>query len=828
MPADPPDLARGFYLEPKPKVPDEIANPVDDSVIIIDADTTDSDPQLVDGALKIESSDGTVTIDLSPIIGTGDGKGGSLDDDFDGNLADYIDEAERQRILSEVLQAIESDEQSRKEWLETRAKGIDMLGFKLEEPRGDTGASTAPVEGMSTVRHPLLPEAVIRFQSNAAAELLPPSGPCKVRSDSPSAPPTDTSGATMPGATPAAAGHNGGPPLDDEEAVQPPAGTDNDDLAEALEKDFNHYLTVVDKGYRADTDRMLFLVGFGGCGFKKVYSDPIRRMPLSRSVDAADLIVSNAANDIDDAGRVTHRIFMRKSTLIRMQLAGVYRKLDNLSQPYQQLNPVDIKIMAIQGFNPMPIRPEDHLYTIYESYVELDIQGFEHTDKEEKATGLQLPYRVTIEKDSRQLLEIRRNWKKDDENCLAKKVFVKYPFIPALGFYDIGLLNILGNANRALTAAWREMLDSGMFANFPGFLYADTAGRQATNEFRIPPGGGMKIATGGKNIGDVVMRLPYNDVTPGLAQLVQNVEATAKAAGGTAEMQVGEGKQDAPVGTTLALIEQATKMLAAVHVRLHAAQAEEFQLLKERFREDPEAFWRQTRRPSKPWDAQMFLAALDNNDIVPAADPNTPSHMHRVMKAMAIGQMVQLMPMLFDPKAVASRIMRMLGIPDPNSLFAAPGSQPGGDQQPPVDPSKMASVQLKQQQMQQEAAQHEQERQDEANSQAQENDSRMKEVALESQDRAADRASREKVAQIREDTQRMKTEADTQREQQQLQQQQVQHDQQMAHQVQSDQLQHEQHIQQSQQQHEQGMQQHAMKQEETQQKPNEGLGAPPI
>ena len=520
----------------------------------------------------------------------------------------------------------------------------------------------------------------MRFQSNASAELLPAGGPCKVRDDSPIKP------APPPGAPPGI-GHNGGPEMTDgpdpeAASLDPNAQTDDDgdDLAEALEKDMNHYLTATDKGYRPDTDRMLFWVGFGGAGFKKVYNCPIRRMPISRSVDASDLIVSNAANDFEDSGRVTHRIVMRRSTLVRMIIAGVYRNVGNIAQttPTQAPDAVASMIASVQGFSDRMQRPEDTNFTIYECYTELNIKWFEHVDADGEPTGLELPYRVTLDKDSLHVLEIRRNWKKDDQNCLPKRVFVKFPFIPALGFYDIGLLHLLGNADRALTAAWRMMLDAGMFSNFPGFLYADIAGRQQTNIFRIAPGSGAKIQTGGLPIQNVVMPLPYKDVSAGLTQLVTSIAETGQRVGGTAELQVGEGRQDAPVGTTLALIEQAGKMLSAVHGRLHYAQSEEFQLLKERFMEDPEAFWRHNPKCAKPWKVAQFIAALQKCDIVPAADPNTSSHMQRIMKAVAIKQLQAMNPSIYDPRSVDEMILKMLGIGNFQKLFAPP-PPPGWD-----------------------------------------------------------------------------------------------------------------------------------------------------
>jgi hypothetical protein len=287
-------------------------------------------------------------------------------------------------------------------------------------------------------------------------------------------------------------------------------------------------------------------------------------------------------------------------------------------------------------------------------------------------------------------LEIRRNWKENDAKFLAKKVFVPYQFVPGLGFYAIGLLQILGNTDVALTAAWRLMLDAGMFGNFPGFLYlknGDT--RQMSNQFRVAPGAGAPIQ-GADDIRKVVAPLPYKEPGPAFMSFVDNVAQTGQRVGGTAELQVGEGRQDAPVGTTLAMLEQAAKILDAVHKRLHAAQAEEFQMLKELFKADPGALTRYDKNRAV-WNEQVILTALENFDLVPVADPNTPSHIHRLMKAMAIKQLQQGNPELYDARAVDMRILGMLKVDDPESLFAPPAPAA----QPMADPTKMLEIQQK-------------------------------------------------------------------------------------------------------------------------------------
>lgn len=719
--------------------------PMGDGDTLIDAPaaptivTVDPDAQ----TMEVTQPDGSMIINFGPELPEG------ADDpmEHDANLAEFLTQEELKSIARDLLQGIGADEESRREWLDTRSKGIGLLGLQLKTPATDVSNTGA----VSTVDHPMLLEAVLRFQANARSELLPASGPVKIRDDQvqvsepeppappqppqpdplaphvpqpdpnmqpPAQPPMLPPGAMPPMAPPAggagpmpppmlppsgaggapmmpppdlgsgvpmpgveAMGGNGGPPM-----VSP----SRNELSEALETDLNHYLTVTAKEYYPDTDRMLLYVGFSGCGFKKVYKCPIRRRPVSESVDAKDLIVSNAATDMNNSGRVTHQIMMRRATLKRMEMVGAYRVVEGLdaTQPTPQPNEVDEKIAEVQGVAAKPQRPEDADYTIYECYCELDIPGFEHLGEDGEPTGLPVPYVVVLEKDSREVLAIRRNYDEDDDLCLAKLPFVKYPFVPGLGFYDIGLIHILGNTTRALTAAWREMLDTGMFANFPGFLFLKSAIRgNDTNEFRTMPGQGTPIDSSAAKIGDAVMPLPYKDVGQGLMSLMDSIAETGARVGGTAEVAVGEGKQDAPVGTTIALMEQATKIVDAVHKRLHAAQAEEFQLLKAEFRKDPEALWRSNKKSKLAAalgdvkaDAKreaakaLVIQALEDADIVPAADPNTPSHMHRIMKAVAIMQIAMAQPDLYDMKQVHKRVLQMLNVEDINELWgeAAP------------------------------------------------------------------------------------------------------------------------------------------------------------
>ena len=640
---------------------------------------------------KIELDNGGVIIEIGPPA-----PAEPLDESWDANLALELPDAVLSRVGDDLLRAIEEDDQSRREWLENRAKGIELLGLKIEAMRASGGATgSAPLEGMSQFRDTLLLESVIRWAANAFAEMCPTDGPAKV-------------GEETFGATP-----------------------DIDNLADCLEKDLNKYLTVVDKPWVPDTDAMIVRIAVDGCQFKKVYHDPILRRPVSRAINAEDLIVNNAATSLFDAGRITHRSRMRPSMLKRMQILKVYRNVPLLEPGWTDKNAVDQATEEISGIRKNDSsEPKERDFEIFECYCEYDIPGLEHkTDGE--ADGLAVPYKVTIDKESRQVLEIRRNWDEEDELCLPKTYFVQFPFIRGFGFYGIGLSHMLGNMTSALTAISREFIDNGMFANFPGGVIRKGAGgsRQNSSVNAVPPGGMIELETDGLPIQQVFMALPYKDLGPVFAQFVAAMQQNGQRLGGTADVQVGEGGQDAPVGTVLAMIEQAIKPMLATHKRLCQAESDELQLLVERFREDPESFWRGNKQPTLQWDKDRFFQAINNNDIAARADPNTASHMQRMMRNAALYQMAKDDPTAFNLKQIRQMCIRGIGFANPDQFLVM--------QQPatPPDPKAIAA---------QTSAQADlidaQARQQKVQFDAQSNAERMK-------NDAADRQSKEKIAQ---------------------------------------------------------------------------------
>jgi hypothetical protein len=607
-------------VEPRPKEPEDTP--------VLDAEGN---------VIKIEHADGSVTVSINgkPLQSAERAERTG----WFKNLADDISDMELTRICEDLMRGIADDDQSRQEWVDMVADSVSLLGLKLENPQSGTSGDGAAVEGMSRVRHPLLLEACLRFQANANGEFLPVDGPVKVRDDD----------------------NNSTP--------------DFDDLANQYQKDFNHYLTSTAHEFYPDTDRMFLKLGFQGMGFKKIYYCPIRQRPVSETVEAKDLIVNNEATSLQNASRITHRIWLKKSTFKRMQILGVYRDVDVGTARQPDLNAIDKAEKEQQGVAQGNMsRPEDRDREIYECYCELDIEGYEHKWRG-KPSGLEVPYRVTIDVSSRQILAVCRDYNKKSVGPLPerRRTFVPYVFVPGFGFYGIGLLHILGNTTNAITAAWREMLDNGMFANFPGFLYAKQAGRQDTLLKRVPPGGGSPIDTQGMPIGQAVMPLPYNttQMAP-LMTLVDNMAQTGMRLGGTSEQPVEEPRGNTPVGTTLATIEQAQKIINSVHKRMHAAQALEFACIAECFKEHPESFWECRDAPSYPWDQETFERALGQCNLVPVADPNTASQTQRIAKVVALkGAQSAAPPGMYDPIAVERIVVRTIGF-NPDQLLAPP------------------------------------------------------------------------------------------------------------------------------------------------------------
>lgn len=614
-------------------------------------DDGDSQTILVDpetGTVTEQQPDGGVIVRLDA---KKSGLGNKDEEKWFANLVDKIDGIKLSTITNDLIDGIKADDQSRQGWLLNGSKGMDILGLKLETPGSDV-SSTGEGPVMSKVRNPLLLEACLKGWANAEAELLPANGPVKVKSDG-------------------------------RETNQ----EDND--ADLLERAFNRYLTEKAVEYYPETSHMLLWgVYFRGSGFKKIYRCPMRRRPVSEKVDGKDLIVSDTSTDLRSCARITHQIEMRPSIFKRMVLIGAYRKTGGVPTPNPEPDAIDSKISIIQGTQPLPDRPEDKPYTIWETQCELDFDDLIPNGSKFKDQGIPLPYLVTIDKDNEEILSIRRDWDEQDEDCSRQRMYVRYPYIPGPGFYGTGMLNLLGNASSAMTAAWREALDAGMFANFPGGLIAKIGTRQTNTDFQMGPGEWKGVETGGLPINQVVGNLPYRDVTPGLLGLIDKITEQAKALGQGAEIPAAEGIANVPVGTMLAQIEQATKVMAAAHKGMHTAQSEEIGMLVDLFRRHPEDLLAAAGDALPDWDAQRLLAALNNVKLVPVSDPNVPSHIHRVAKALGLVQLLQIAD--FKPLISAKEaLLRILAAMREDPIGLVQDAPPQAGAPPLADQAKM-------------------------------------------------------------------------------------------------------------------------------------------
>ena len=578
------------------------------------------------------------------------------DDSFDANLAERLDDGALAALASMLMEGIEADIQARREWEDTANKAAKYLGIKLEDPSSDLGADGTV---MRTVASCLL-EAVVKSWSAARAELLPVGGPVKVKRDDLPVPGT-------PGQAPAGMGHNGGPALDPtlNPAAAAPPPVPRDDIANALEQDMNWFLTVGDRAYYPDFSKMLFHRALIGMAFRKVYRCPVKRRPASVWVRAQNLVVSSDCTHLADAERVTEIIRMRQSVMRRMQANGDYRDV-MLAAPSNETTETEEATAEIEGVA-AGARPEDAQHMLYECTTELDsfmLAGLEILDKDEngKKPGYPLPYRVTIDKDSRDVLEIRRAWKKGDEEHTRKTRYVKYGFVPGLGFYDLGLIHMAGNPTMVATMLERSGVDAALFANFPGGLYAQTPGTHGKNTvFRPGPGEFCPVPMlGGTDISKAIMPMPYKPPSAEAMALGSAAAQKVRDLAGIISLPVGEGRiGNTPVGTIMSYIEAVSQVPGAVHKDDHVAQAEEFQLLRDLFAEEPDALTRGNKTPARKWQiAEEMLAP----DLTAAADPNTPSAVHRLMKLQAMVTLSGLPQFvgIADPRAIYAQAVRLL------------------------------------------------------------------------------------------------------------------------------------------------------------------------
>ena len=630
-----------------------------------------------DDTPRFESDE--ISIDV-PGLSLGIGEDGSLsfgddeeDDaglDFGENLAEVISDMALGAIAEEVISGVEADEQSRQEWINQYQKGIGLLGNKIEDlKQGSDDKRSVSRAGDTTMM-----EAIVKYEAGAEAEMLPAAGPVKV--------PT----------------------------IGKVSG-DEEQIAKDFEDDFNYYLTEVATEYYADTPRMLVQQGFCGIGYKKVYLCPVRRRPVSESILPTDLIVSEEATDLNNALRVTHRIEMTLPTLRRMQIVGQYRDVQ-LGPAIGNFGVSDQARRAIrtnEGLMPIgATRPQDQPYEVLETDVFLDAEyhGIDGYYERRAPEGLPLPYKVTVERGSRKVLGIWRNWKEGDPLYLKRNAYVKFGLVPGLGYHDWGFLQLLGNQTLALRAILRLLIAAGMFSNFPGGLKLKNA-RTATNELAPAPGEFVDVdAPQGADIRQMAMPLPYKGPDAAFIQLMGIVKNDARQLGGTVQLEVGEGRTNMPVGTVLAMIEQQIQVMAGVHKRNHRAQKEEFRKLRELFAENPRMFSMLVRDRPRDADRQARLwekaEEFSDLNIVPASDPNVPSHVHKLLMGNVLLLLAQQAPQYFDMPAVLSNAVTAIGA-NPSEYILRPDQMQQGA--PPPDPKIVAATIHAQQQQSQDQVQ---------------------------------------------------------------------------------------------------------------------------
>jgi hypothetical protein len=572
-----------------------------------------------------EQEDGSVEINFDPEAINQP----NTENHFD-NLADLLPEEILGRLGSEIYENYENYKTSRRDWEQSYTKGLDLLGFKYEN-------RTQPFQNASGVTHPVLGEAVTQFQAQAYKELLPANGPVH----------TQTMGAPS---------------------------RQKEDQSVRVKNFMNYQLMNVMKEYEPEFDQMLFYLPLSGSAFKKVYYDELLGRAVSKFVPADDLIVPYTATSIEDAEAVVHKLKMSENDLRKKQVSGFYRDIE-INPGYNQETDVEKKERELEGVKKTR---EDNIFTILEFHMDLDLEGFEDKDNAGDMTGIKLPYIITLDAGSREVLSIRRNYQPNDP--LKKKIeyFVHFKFLPGLGFYGFGLIHMIGGLSRTATNALRQLIDAGTFSNMPaGFKQRGIRVRDEANS--IQPGEFRDVDAPGGNIRDAFMPLPFKEPSQTLLQLMGIVVQAGQRFAAIADMQVGDGNQQAAVGTTIALLERGSRVMSAIHKRMYVAMKQEFELLANVFK---------TYLPAEyPYDvvgAQRNIKVTDFDDkidIIPVADPNIFSQSQRISLAQTELQLAMSNPQMHNMYEAYRDMYEAIGVKNIDAILPPP-------QQPmPMDPA---------------------------------------------------------------------------------------------------------------------------------------------
>jgi hypothetical protein len=590
----------------------------------LDPNMMEEDPNDLPIEIEIEDPEsvsigiGDLEIDIEPSVD---------EDDFNKNLAEDMDERDLVTLASELTSDYEDDLTSRKDWIQTYVDGLELLGLKIEE-------RSEPWEGACGVYHPLLSEALVKFQAETMMSMFPAAGPVK----------TQIIGKETP---------------------------EKKDAAIRVQDDMNYQLTDVMQEYRPEHERMLWGLGLSGNAFKKVYFDPHKDRQVSLFVPAEDMVVPYGAESLQDAERVTHTMRKTENELLRLQAAGFYRDVE-LGAPVEVLDEVEKKIAEKMGFR----ASTDSRFKVLEMHVDYNLPGYEHKDEDGKETGIALPYVITIEKGTNTVLAIRRNWEPDDKNYQKRQHFVHYGYVPGFGFYYFGLIHLVGAFAKSGTALIRQLVDAGTLANLPGGF--KTRGlRVKGDDTPIAPGEFRDVDVPSGTMRDNIMPLPYKEPSQVLMGLLQNIVEEGRRFANTADLQISDMSANAPVGTTLAILERTLKVMSAVQARVHYSMKQELGLLKniiasytpEEYSYDPE----EGDRKAKKSDYDMV-------EVIPVSDPNASTMAQKIVQYQAVMQLAQQSPQIYNMPLLHRQMLEVLGIKNAQKLI------PMDEDQKPTDP----------------------------------------------------------------------------------------------------------------------------------------------
>jgi len=587
----------------------------------------DLEEMMDEPALEIEIEDPEavrIGIDGQPILEI---EAEEAEDDFNANLAEEMEDDELTELCGDLLGEFEEDLSSRKDWMQTYVDGLELLGLKIEE-------RTEPWPGACGVYHPLLSEALVKFQAETIMETFPSGGPVK----------TQIIGKETP---------------------------EKKEAAIRVKDDMNYQLTEVMVEYRPEHERMLWGLGLAGNAFKKVYYDPSLERQVSLFVPAEDVVVPYGASNIQTSQRVTHVMRKTENELRRLQVAGFYRDVE-LGDPVDSFDEVEKKIAEKMGFR----ASSDDRYKILEMHVDMDLPGYEDKDEDGEPTGIALPYVVTIEKGTQTVLAIRRNWNPDDDLKQKRNHFVHYSYIPGFGFYAFGLIHLIGAFAKSGTSLIRQLVDAGTLSNLPGGF--KTKGlRVKGDDTPIAPAEFRDVDVASGTIKDNIMTLPYKEPSQVLYTLLGTIVEEGRRFASAADLKVSDMSAQSPVGTTLAILERTLKVMSAVQARIHYAMKQEFKLLKTIIRDyTPEEYsYEPVEGPPRAKQSDY-----DDVDVIPVSDPNAATMSQKVVQYQAVMQLAQQAPQLYDLPYLHRQMLEVLGIKNAAKLV------PMQDDQKPRDP----------------------------------------------------------------------------------------------------------------------------------------------